>query len=676
MKSTAPFALLALAPLLALADTRLDSWKYSETSADAAATGETVTIPHSWNTSDIQAGKWKNDMAKDGYRRAPSWYAATLPATTPGKRVFVRFGAVSSVAEVAINGKTLGEHRGPATAFAYELTPHLKSGGVNTLTVKADNPWRADVAPISGDFGIPGGIYRPVELVEKPPVCLSPLVLGSRGVAVTTLRADKSHAELKLVAHVDRAVNARTEITFRLLDDKGRAVANARVAVPEGTGAASVETTLSVDSPRLWNGLKDPYLHTLETSLVASDGSKDTQSLKVGLRTLKFDKDKGAFLNGKPYPIRGVNRHQDREKQAWAVTEEQEREDAAIIREMGANAVRAAHYPHSEAFLDECDRLGLLVWAEAPVIDTVSKNPDAFGANAEQQLREMIAQQRHHASVFCWSLFNEIGQREGGGTDPEKVIGRLNEVAHAEDPSRPTTAATNRGKKSLNTITDLMAYNNYPGWYGGGTGSQSGSFKSFRASAPDRPWGISEYGAGASLSHQDDTIAKGPSPMGKWHPEAWQARIHEHALESILQTPQLWCTFVWNMYDFASPWRSEGERNGINDKGLVTYDRKTRKDAFYLYQANWSDKPVLHLLARRDGSRKSADTVIRYYTNLDGVQVKLNGTALPKGKPYAPAGYMIEKVKLRPGKNTVEASARTKEGKTITDEVEWTLATP
>lgn len=664
-----------LAPLASADVRRLDRWNYSEVSADAAIAGGTgVTIPHTWNATDIQAGNGKDNMSRDGYRRAPSWYATTLPATAPGRRVFVRFGAVSSVAEVSLNGRLLGGHRGPATAFAFELTGGLRTDGPNTLVVKADNTWREDVAPLSGDFGVPGGIYRSVELIEKPAVCISPLVLGSRGVAVTTLRADKSLAEVRVVAHVDRAAKASAQVDFRLVDEEGNAVATARTTVPEGTGPATAEARIFLPAPRLWNGLADPYRYRLETHLLGSDGSRDSQALDIGLRTLAFDKDKGAFLNGLPYPLRGVNRHQDREKQAWAVTEEQECEDAAMIREIGANAVRAAHYPHSEVFLDACDRLGLLAWAEVPVIDSVGGQADAFKANAETQLREMIAQQRHHASVFCWSLYNEIGHR--WGKDPVPTLRHLDAVAHAEDPSRPTAAATNQMNKAFNGIADIMAFNAYPGWYGGGDGDLSGNIRGFRATAPDKPWGISEYGAGASLSHQEDTISKGPRPDGKWHPEAWQARVHEHALASIDRHPEVWGTFVWNMFDFASAWRKEGERDGINDKGLVTYDRKVRKDAFFLYKANWSSEPVLHLLARRDDKRKSADTVVRYYTNLDGVEVQLNGTVLPAAKAYAPRGYVIEKVKLRPGPNRVEATCRTKDGKVVTDRLEWTLEAP
>ena len=405
--------------------------------------------------------------------------------------------------------------------------------------------------------------------------------------------------------------------------------------------------------------------------LASADGSKDQEELPVGFRTLVFDRNKGVFLNGQPYPLRGVCRHQDREGESWAVSDEQQREDVAIIREMGANAVRCAHYAHSEAFLDACDRAGLLVWSEVSVIDTVGSQPDAFAANAESQLRELIAQKRHHASVFAWSLFNEIGQKPGA--DPLPVLARLNEVAKSEDPSRPTVGASNQQKTGINTITDLIAFNNYPGWYHGTNGALDDIFAKFRATAPDKPWGISEYGAGASLSQQDDLVAKKPVPAGKWHPEAWQSRIHEQALASINRHPELWGTFAWNMFDFASPWRHEGERNGINDKGLVTYDRKTRKDAFYLYQANWTDIPVLHLLARRDNQRTSADTVIRYYANVDEVKVTLNGTDLPAPMLYGPRAWIIQGVKLRPGFNVIAAVGKTKNGQAVQDRIEWTL---
>jgi beta-galactosidase len=321
--------------------------------------------------------------------------------------------------------------------------------------------------------------------------------------------------------------------------------------------------------------------------------------------------------------------------------------------------------------VDACDRAGLLVWSEVSVIDTVGNQPVAFESNAESQLRELIAQQRHHASVFAWSLFNEIGHQPGA--NPLPVLRRLNEIARSEDPSRPTVGASNQQKKEINNITDLIAFNNYPGWYRGTNGDLGEILDKYRATAPDKAWAISEFGAGASLSQQDDVVATKPVPAGKWHPEAWQSRIHEQALASIDRHPELWGTFLWNMFDFASPWRSEGERNGINDKGLVTYDRKVRKDAFYLYEANWSDKPVLHLLARRDRQRTLPDTVIRYYANMDNVRVTLNGNDVPAPEPYGPRAWIIKGITLRPGLNTVEAVGKTKAGEVLKDHLEWTL---
>ena len=668
--------LIVLPQLLQGGGLSLGTWRYSESSAEAAAAGEVVKIPHSWNAKDVQAGKGTNKMSTDGYRRAPAWYETTLGAEVlpPGKRVFVRFEGVSSVATVSFNGQVLGEHRGPATAFAYELS-QMKRDGTDTLAVKADNTWREDVAPISGDFGVFGGIYRPVTLLVKDRVCFSPLRLGDFGAQVRQIRADPDAGELSIRAHLDNAgASADSEVSFHLKDAAGKVVATQSVKKAAAAGASEVEATLAIAKPTLWNGLKNPYLYTLEIELKAADGSADRIALPVGFRTCQIDPQRGFILNGQSYPLRGVNRHQDRVDQGWAITREQEREDAAMIVEIGANTVRCAHYPHSQDFLNECDRLGLLVWSEVSVIDTVGQNPDAFGTNAEIQLREMIHQYSHHPSIYGWSLFNEVGMREG--KDPIAVLNRLNDIAHAEDRTRPTVAATNQKNAAFNNIADAMAYNNYPGWYGGGTGSQESSLATFKKTAPNKAWGISEYGAGASLSQQEDGITKGPDPKGKWHPEAWQARVHESALESINRHPELWCTYVWNMFDFASPWRTEGERDGINDKGLVTYDRKTRKDAFYLYQANWAKSPVLHLLARRDRQRKDANTVIRYYANVEGVEVTLNGQALPAAVGYGPRAFIIPNVQLRPGKNIIHASAKAANSTVVKDEVEWTLAAP
>ena len=436
------FALAVFVARLGAAEINLPEWRYSETSAEGAATGETVTVPHTWNATDIQAGNGKDHSSNDGYRRAPSWYAITLPAADlpAGKRVFARFAGVSSVADVSLNGSLLGEHRGPGTAFAFELTQGLKRDGGDTLVVKADNTWRADVAPISGDFGIPGGMYRPAHLLVKDTVCFSPLALGDFGAQVRQILATKDTGEIGVSAHLDNAgAPVATTIVFRLKDAAGKTVAEKSVEKTVASGASDVGRTLAVTNPTLWNGVKNPYLYTLELSLKSGDGSIDTVTLPIGFRSYGMDPKRGFLLNGESYPLHGVNRHQDREKQAWAVSADQEREDAAIIAEMGANTVRCAHYPHSQVFLDACDKLGLLVWAEAPLIDTVGKEPEKLGANVESQLREIIRQQGHHPSVFVWSIYNEIALhqdiRSGSGAQAAQRAGARGRL-HAPDRRR------------------------------------------------------------------------------------------------------------------------------------------------------------------------------------------------------------------------------------------------
>lgn len=692
----------------------LTDWYWSEAApplkiSDGELTGVAVKIPHTINALDIQDGGGKDQMSKSGYRRAPAWYAIDLPKIPSGKRIFVRFGAVSMVAEIYLNGEKIGEHRAPATAFAVELTPHLNADGNNRLVVMADNTWRDDVAPLSGDFAIPNGIYRPVELIIKSPICFG---VGDKelwrsrrqdesyywngGLFFTqkeVIFAERKRPDGTIDKHYPHSAKFWLDMFFNLKKNPAQCKIIVRLLNADGEDAIEPHENevfhdpddnvrllgigFDVKNPRLWNGIADPYLYTVQAILEADDGSRDEQSLKIGFRDVKITTD-GTFLNGKFYPLRGVNRHQDRDNQYWAITPEQEREDVEWLKKIGANTVRAAHYPQSEIFLDACDEAGILVWAELPLIDTVGDNPDALLENLKIQLSEMIAQQRHHASIFCWSLYNEIGHRPGKNkTDAARIINTLNELAKKLDPTRYTAAGANKREREWCETPEIMAYNGYPGWYGGDDGSQTNSMKTWRDLLPNKPMGISEYGAGGSIKHQDDAIKTRPQHNGKWHPEAWQTRVHEAAWASIAADPKIWGTYVWNMFDFASVWRSEGDRDGINDKGLVTYDRKVAKDAFYLYKANWNPEPMVYLLARRDTQRKIADTVIRYYTNQNNakVTVTLNGEKLDaaSAKNYAPKAWIIENIKLQKGKNVITATAITEDGKNLTDEVDWEL---
>lgn len=683
---------LALIPLLAFAsgavfaaeERPLIEWDFQKLFHSLEDKSHTVKIPHTWNAAD---------SSRKDYYRGPAVYSRELgPGEAfAGKRVFIRCEAVSTVAEIILNGKIVGEHRGGFTEFGFELTPYLDAKGKNLLEVRANNAWRADVAPLGMDFSIQGGMYRPVSLVLCDTVCLNPVVDGTRGVTMTYGKATKENASVTVTATVNNggASAAPAKVRFTLLDKAGAKVAEVVKEISAAPGDTRVSGELILANPHLWNGVKDPYLYSTEVTVEVAGKTTDTLRRATGFRDIRIDAKKGLFLNGEHLRLNGVNRHQDWEGIGWALTPEQHRIDAEMIREMGANAVRLAHYPHAREFLDECDRLGLLVWAEIPFTNSAgvpSQHP-GLEANVVSQLRELIRQQGGHASIFCWSLYNELGM--SATVDYLPLVRTLQRVSHEEDPTRPTAGATCVMDKNLCAITDLVGFNSYPGWYYDSPDKMQKFITGYAKAAPDKPWAVSEYGAGAAVKHHEPNIDKKPGSGGKWHPEEWQARVHEGNYATFNENPQLWGTFLWNMFDFASTGKNEGERDGINDKGMVTRDRKTRKDSFYFYQANWSEKPVLRLASHRafqpvdksdpkaeprvtGGTRMTGDTLpIRLYSNLTDIRVKFNGEELPAPEAYAPHAYATKPVKLRPGKNTVEASAKTKDGATVTDSVEW-----
>jgi beta-galactosidase len=302
------------------------------------------------------------------------------------------------------------------------------------------------------------------------------------------------------------------------------------------------------------------------------------------------------LLNGESYPLHGVNRHQDRPGKGWAISYADQDEDANIIYEIGATCVRLAHYPHSDYFYSLCDRKGFVVWAEVPLVNQVYNTP-AFAENAKQQLTELIRQKYNHPSIFFWSLYNELGN-SGRCDDPRPLVTQLNALAKQEDSTRLTTAASNDPSSKwpgLRSVADLIAWNPYPGWYFGNPSQMNQLIDKYKRDTNDKPIGISEYGAGASIRQHEQNMKKAPAPGGKWHPEEWQAIVHEEDYAAIEARPYIWGSFAWVMFDFSSAWRKEGDANGINDKGLVTADRKTRKDAFYFYKAKWTTEPFVYI---------------------------------------------------------------------------------
>jgi beta-galactosidase len=650
-------------------------------SAGAGPGWDNVAVPHTWNALDAQDGRAANPGLPDGYYRGPGWYQRLLsvPPDLKDKRVFARFEGASVVAYVFLNGQPLGQHRGAFGAFALELTPYLRGDATDELRVCVSNARVPDVAPLQGDFSVFGGLYRPVHLLVTDAVCITPLEHGSSGVFLTTRKLDADRAEVEVRALVSNGLarDVAVEVEAELADATGRPVLTQRLPLALAAGATGVATLpLSLAQPRLWQGRRDPYLYTVTVRVHREGRAVDAVTQPLGLRTVEISDERGALLNGEPQALHGVNRHQDRQDRGWALTPDEHAADIADIVELGCTTLRLAHYQQSANVHALCDRAGLLVWQEIPLVDRIHGSPEC-AANARQQLTEMILQGYNNPSLCFWGLFNELKApwAETPGAPPEPLIAELRELARSLDPSRPTVGASwFREGDTLHAVPGAIAFNVYPGWYWGVPGDFTALVEHLSASLGGRRIGISEYGAGASIHHhQEGTPTGPPTADGPWHPEEWQAIFHEQLWAQMKDNPLLWGTWVWNMYDFACDKRSEGDTAGRNDKGLVTYDRKTRKDAFYFYKANWNPEPMVHVSARRMTPRKLATTEVKVYSNCTEVELAVNGRSLGRAKPDALSIARWPEVKLQPGENRIEVVA-SGGGVEVRDACLWVLA--
>ncbi len=640
----------------------------------------TVTIPHSWNAHDAAEGaQGKRDDAKSVnssvYKRGEASYTRKLTLKkAAGKRYFLRGNGASIVSEAIVNGKSAGRHEGAFTAFCYEVT-ELLVDGENTLTLKVDNTHRDHIAPQRGDFSMFGGLYRPLELIETDALCIDPLFHASPGVFITTRSLSKDKAVIDVRTLLNSSVAAGAEVTVTVKNAKGREVASKTVSATLSAGSArsEVSTQLDIAKPIRWDGTKKPYLYSVHVSVKGEGGQSDEITQPLGLRTVSIDPDKGFILNGKAMQIRGVCRHQDMHGKGWALTPGDEARDIELITEMGATGLRTAHYPQSPHIYELCDKAGLIVWSEVPNVNLV-RGSEEFRANNRLQAQEMIYQHWNHPSICMWGIYNEIYHQPEPvqqQVNQEAELTALNKFVKETDPHRMTVAASNQpGRKKLNMIPDHIAFNTYPGWYGGGPETMKGNLDGFIRNHPGKGVGVSEYGHGASI-HMHESPVKRPQPVGFWHPEEWQSHAHEVNYACITATPQVWGTFVWNMFDFGSSARYEGDSPGINDKGLVSYDRKTCKDAYFFYKANWNPEPMVHICSKRFAERGSKEVEVKVYSNAKSVILRVNGQSMGSAKPDA-LKRAFWKVKLKPGKNTITATAK-RNGKIYTDSCTWTL---
>lgn len=607
--------------------------------------GEKVDLPHTWNAADFQT--------EGSYYRGYGHYTRTLevPAEWAGKRFFIKFEGAGSMATLLVNGVFVGEHKGAYNAFTFEISDYVKPGE-NTLTVVCSNAPTFEIAPYGGDFNIYGGLYRDVWLEVTETECISPLYLGSDGVLISQ-NTTREHAELSAEIHLSSLTDYEgCKMRFSLENAAGEVVASTRF---DRIFTDVVNCRLGVDGPHLWNGKADPYLYRAVITLEKDGKELDRVEESIGLRYYHVDPEKGFFLNGEHLKLRGVSRHQDWDGVASALTEENHLTDFAFFDEMGVNSLRLAHYPQAHFMFGEADRRGYVVWEEIPFVGTWIANP-AFDANLELQLREMIAQNYNHPSICFWGLYNEIQE----GTD--RIVARLNAVAHEMDPGRLTTCAVYIDS-SNEFIPDVMAFNKYFGWYYGKKTDLGAFLDDWHAAHPMTAMGISEYGAGASPNMHanrytkddgDDMMAYIRDSMGKFHPMERQTGIHRAQWPEIAGRDYVWGSYIWNMFDFGASGRMEGDSPNQNDKGLVTIDRKVRKDAFYYYKANWNkSEPTVHLCSKGYSEREEGEADIVVFTTAPSATLYLNGRKVSTKKTDAYATVEWKDVALREGANAI-----------------------
>ena len=560
---------------------------------------ETVDVPHTWNNVDGQDGG--ND-----YWRGTCTYQKRfpLPPFDPDTQaVYLEFQGVNATADVKLNGQSVIHHDGGYSTFRADVTALLREE--NHLEVKVDNSVNDRVYPQKADFTFYGGIYRDVKLLIVHKTHFDLDYFGGPGLRITP-KVDGTDAKVRVESWTN---TEKPQVAVTLTDAQGNVVA-------EGEGA---DVTLTIRDVHLWDGLDDPYLYTATLRLLEDGKAVDEISSAFGVRTFRMDPKEGFFLNGRRYPLHGVSRHQDRKGLGNALTREHHDEDMALIREIGANTIRLAHYQHDQYFYDLCDKYGMIVWAEIPYI---SEHLPNGRENTISQMKELITQNYNHPSIVTWGLSNEITistKKKADMLDNHRV---LNDLCHQMDDTRPTTLACYAVCGPFNRsahISDLVSWNLYLGWYIPGLFLNDLWISFFHLVYPKRCLGYSEYGAeGMPNLHSS-------KPRREDHTEEYQAHYHEYMLKCFQRHPYLWATHVWNMFDFAADARDQGGEPGMNHKGLVTFDRKIKKDSFYLYKAHWSKEPFVHICSRRYVDRPESSTTVKIYSNQPKVALYANG---------------------------------------------------
>ena len=576
---------------------------WAEVPASLPADWEAVTLPHTWNAIDGQDGG--NDYFQGSCCYARTIAKADLPEA---QKYYLEIRGAASSADVYLNGSHMAHHDGGFSTWRVDLSDKLQKE--NLLAVMVDNAPNDTVYPQVADFTFYGGLYRNVNLICVPESHFDLDYYGTPGIKVTPVM-DGTDAKVAVEVFLTNRKEEQT-VRYSLMNRDGKII---------GTFEGGAKANFRIQNAHLWNGKKDPYLYTMKAELLEGDVILDTVTTRFGCRSFVIDPERGFILNGEEYPLRGVSRHQDRWGIGNALLPEHHEEDIALIKEMGATTIRLAHYQHDQYFYDLCDEAGLVIWAEIPYI---SNHMPGGRENTISQMTELIVQNYNHPSIVVWGLSNEI--TIGGAKNPDLIENHkiLNDLCHKMDTTRPTTMAAVSMcgmDEEIVHISDVVSYNHYFGWYGGETDQNGPWFDKFHAKYPNRAVGISEYGAEGLNWHNSD-------PQQGDYSEEYQAYYHEELIKQLFSRKYIWATHCWNMFDFGADARSEGGEMGQNHKGLITIDRKYKKDAFYAYKAWLSDEPFVHICGKRYVDRVEDVTRVTVYSNLPSVELFANGESL------------------------------------------------
>ena len=625
-----------------------------------------VEIPHTWNAKDMQ-------VQANSFYEGAAYYKKQyfFPAELKDKRVFLRFEGVGSCAEVFVNGMLVTSHKGGYSAFACEISPLLKAGEENEIIVKADNKSRPDVIPVNHNlFGVYGGIYRPVWLVVTEPYNISVTDCASPGVYVTQKNVSKKQADVKVKVKLDNGTLQPAPVTLQntIYDQEGKQVATHSQSFElSAQGEQAYESSFTIKKPTLWQGRENPYLYKVVSRLIKDGQVIDEMVQPLGLRKYEIVAGKGFYLNGEKYPMYGVTRHQDWWGLGSALKNENHDFDLATIMDVGATTVRFAHYQQSDYLYSRCDSLGLIIWAEIPFVNRVTGQE---AENCRNQLREMIRQSFNHPSIYVWGLHNEVYQPH---QYTKELTQSLHDLAKTEDPDRYTVSVNGYGhmEHPVNLVADIQGMNRYFGWYEKKIQDIKPWVENLEKEYPHQKLMLTEYGADANLNHQTEYLGDALNWTKEFYPETFATKTHEYQWSVIAAHPYIIASYLWNTFDFCAPMWVRGGVPARNMKGLVTFDRKIKKDSYFWYKANWSKEPVLYLTQRRNWDREKKETSVTVYSNIGTPKVYLNGKELAGIREgYTPVHYIIDNITLDMGKNIVKTVV-VKDGKTYEDEIEW-----